>query len=77
MKILPIGHLVKTNPKRTQSKPIKVNKMSKQTQYEPNQTQFQKGQNELKLLFNSALLKLTAPSGPEKTNPIQSQFARG
>jgi len=36
------GHLVnagKTNPKRTQTNPIKANKMPKQTQYEPNQTQ--------------------------------------
>ncbi len=45
MNINPIGHLVKTNPKRTQSKPIKANKMPKQTQYKAKQSQFQTAQN--------------------------------
>jgi len=36
MKILPIANCVKTNPIQSQSKPIKANKMPKQTQYKPN-----------------------------------------
>ncbi len=39
MKINAIGHLVKTNPKRTQLKPIKANKMPIQTQKYPKRTQ--------------------------------------
>jgi hypothetical protein len=44
MKINAIGHLVKANPI--------------QTQYKPNQSQFPKGPNEYKLIYNKGLQKI-------------------
>ena len=45
----------------------------KQTQFKPNQTQFQKSQNERKLIYNKGLHKKMSLSQSEKTNPISSK----
>jgi len=55
MKILPIGHLVKTNPIQSQLNP-------KQTQYKPNQTQYNAKTNPIlsAVLSGEALAKSEA-----------------
>ena len=65
MKILSIGHLVKTNPIQSQSNP-------KQTQYKPNS---RKGKIDAKCVFTKDYEK-NADRSYEKTKPIQTQFAK-
>jgi hypothetical protein len=69
MKILPIGHLVKTNPIQTQSKPI-------QSQSNPKQTQFKKRVKLMQSVYLQRIMKNNADKGYEKTKPKQTQFPK-
>ncbi len=82
MKIIPIGHLVKTNPIQTQSNPIaervklmqsvylqRIMKKNADMGYEktkPKQTQFPQSQKRTQTLVQQRIMKMKPPTGPKK-----------